>query len=245
MVLGPTNVGKSALVAALTNAAPEVAEIPFTTWQPTPGMMPVENIQVQLIDTPSLDRDYVEPELLDLIRRSDMLLLVVDVHADPVQQLEDTISFLGEHRIVPLHLRDRNPMKERQTYIPVLVLANKSDDEVSDENFEIFCELLETVWPLLPVSAVTGRNSDRLGQEIFEKLDVIRIYSKAPGKDPDLQSPFVMEKGGTVEEFARKIHQDFYENLKSARVWGSADFDGQMVGRDYVLQDGDVVELRI
>ncbi len=126
----------------------------------------------------------------------------------------------------------------------MLVLANKSDDEASDENFEIFCELLENEWPLLPVSARTSRNFDRLGQEVFGKLDVIRIYSKAPGKDPDLQSPFVMEKGGTVEEFARKIHLDFYENLKSARVWGSADFEGQMVARDYILQDGDVVELR-
>ncbi|NIM97892.1 MAG: GTP-binding protein, partial [candidate division Zixibacteria bacterium] len=90
VVVGPPNVGKSALVAALTNATPEVADFPFTTWTPTPGMMPVENIQIQLIDTPPLNRDYMEPELLDLIRRADLVLLVVDLQTDPVQQLEET-----------------------------------------------------------------------------------------------------------------------------------------------------------
>ena len=58
-VVGAPNVGKSALVAALTNATPDVSEAPFTTWQPTPGMMPFEDVQVQLIDTPSLCPEYV------------------------------------------------------------------------------------------------------------------------------------------------------------------------------------------
>ena len=79
VVTGPTNTGKSALVAALTNATPEVAPYPNTTWKPTPGMMPVKNIQIQLIDTPPIDRDYIEPELIDLIRRADLILLVVDL----------------------------------------------------------------------------------------------------------------------------------------------------------------------
>jgi ribosome-interacting GTPase 1 len=208
-------------------------------------MMPVENIQVQLIDTPPLNRDYVESELLDLIRKSDLILLVVDLQRDPVQQLENTIAFLQKHRIVPFRLKDRYAEQRRVTFKPLLVLANKSDDEESDEDFEIFRALLEDDWPLLPVSAATGRNLDRLKQIVFERLEVIRIYSKAPGKEPDLSAPFVMEKGGTVAEFARKIHQDFFEGLKSARVWGSAAYDGQMVERDYVLHDGDVVELRI
>jgi ribosome-interacting GTPase 1 len=245
VVVGPTNVGKSALVAALTNATPEVADYPFTTWTPTPGMMPVENIQIQLIDTPPLNRGFVESELLDLIRKSDLILLVVDLQTDPVQQLENTIAFLQEHRIAPLHLKDRYTEQGHLTFKPLLVLANKNDDETSDEDFEIFRQLLEDDWPLLPVSATTGRNLERLKQIVFERLEIIRIYSKAPGKEPDFSSPFVMEKGSTVAEFARKIHLDFFEKLKSARVWGSAAYDGQMVERDYVLHDGDVVELRI
>jgi len=245
VVVGPANVGKSALVAALTNATPEVADSPFTTWKPTPGMMPLENIQIQLVDTPPLNRDFVEPELVDLIRGPDLILLVVDLQTDPVQQLEDTIAFLQEHRIVPRHLQDRYAEQRRLTFIPLLVLANKNDDENSDEDFEIFCELLEDDWPLLPVSATSGRNLERLKRVVFERLEVIRIYSKPPGKEPNLSAPFILKKGGTVAEFAGKVHQDFFERLKTARVWGSVVYDGQMVRRDYVLRDGDVVELRV
>ena len=245
VVLGPTNVGKSALVATLTNATPEVADSPFTTWKPTPGMMPMEDIQIQLVDTPPLNRDYVEPELLDLIRGSDLILLVVDLQADPFQQLEDTMALLQEHRIVPRHLKDRHIEQRRLAFVPLLVLVNKSDDEDSDEDFRIFCELLEDDWPLLPVSATTNRNLERLKQVVFERLEIIRVYSKPPGEEPDLSAPFVLKKGSTVAELAGKVHQDFFESLKSARVWGRGVYDGQMVGRDHVLHDGDVVELRI
>jgi len=245
VVVGPPNVGKSALVATLTNATPEVAGFPFTTWTPTPGMMPVEDIQIQLIDTPPLNRDYMEPELLDLIRRADLVLLVVDLQTDPVQQLEEAVVLLVEHHIVPRHLEDRYPQQRGLTFIPFLVLANKCDDEGSDEDFEIFCELLEDGWSLLPLSATTGRNLELLKQAVFERLEIIRIYSKTPGKEPDFAAPFVMKKGGTLEDFAGKIHQDFVANLKVARVWGNGVYDGQPVGRNHVLHDGDVVELHI
>jgi ribosome-interacting GTPase 1 len=238
-------VGKSALVAALTNATPEVADYPFTTWTPTPGMMPVENVQIQLIDTPPLNRDFVEPELMDLIRRSDLILLVVDLQADPIAQLEDMIALLREHRIVPHRLKDRHAEERRLTFIPLLVLANKCDDENTCEDFEIFRQLLEDDWPLLPVSATTGRNLEGLKQAVFERLEIIRIYSKPPGGEPDLSAPFILKNDCTVAEFARKVHQDFFEKLKAARVWGSAEYDGQLVQRDHVLHDGDVVELRI
>jgi ribosome-interacting GTPase 1 len=245
VVIGSNNVGKSALVAALTNAAPEVSQSPFTTWEPTPGMMLVENVQIQLVDTPSLDRGFAEPELLNLIRRSDLILLVVDLQTDPVRQLESTIAFLQENHIVPLRLKDRYTEQRRLTFKPLLVLANKSDDEDSDEILEIFRELLEDDWPLISVSAATGRNLEHLKKIVLDQLEVIRIYSRTPGKEPDFSAPFVLKKGSTVAEFARGIHQDFFEKLRSARVWGSAAFDGQMVQRDYVLHDGDVVELRI
>jgi len=245
VLVGPANVGKSALVAALTNAIPEVADYPFTTWTPTPGMMPVEDIQIQLIDTPPLNKDFVEPELMHLIRRSDLILLVVDLQTYPIEQLDDTIAILQEHRIVPRHRQDRYTEQRRLTFIPLLVVVNKNDDESSDEDLEVLRELLEDDWPLLPVSATTGRHFERLKQAVFERLEIIRVYTKPPGEAPDLSAPFVLKRGSTVGEFAGKVHQDFIQNLKSARVWGSAVYDGQMVSRDHVLQDGDVVELRI
>ena len=111
--------------------------------------------------------------------------------------------------------------------------------------FEIFRELLEDDWPLLPISATTGRNLELLKQTVFERLGITRVYSKAPGREPDFTAPFILKKGDTIADFAGKIHKDFGENLKTARVWGDVVYDGQMVGRDYVIQDGDVVELRI
>ncbi len=231
VLVGPANTGKSALVAALTNATPEVAPYPFTTWTPTPGMMPIENIQVQLIDTPPLNQEYVEPELLQLIRRADLILLMVDLQAYPIQQIEETVAFLEECRILP-------------SAIPLLVVVNKTDDAQADADFEVLCELLGEAHTLVPVSAETGRHVDRLKQAIYDALGIMRVYSKPPGADPDRSAPFVLPLGSTVEEFAGKVHQDFIKNLKSARLWGSAAFDGQMVARDHILHEGDVIELR-
>ena len=245
VLIGATNAGKSALLRALTHAEPEVSPAPYTTWKPIPGMMPVENIQVQLVDTPPMDREYVEPALFDLVRRSDLILLVVDLQADPLKQLEDTITLLEEHRIAPAHLRQGYPPESRMVFIPLVVLANKCDDASLDELFEVCCEMLEGDWTKLPVSAETGRNFGVLKQIVYERLDIIRVYAKPPGKEADLEKPFVLKKGSTISELGRKIHRDFFDKLKTARVWGSTAFEGQMVQRDYVLQDGDIVELRI
>jgi small GTP-binding protein len=244
VIVGFANVGKSLFVASLTNATPEVADFPFTTWTPTPGMMLVEDIQIQVIDTPPLNREFVEPELLDMIRRADIVVLMVDLQADPLMQLEKSMELLQSHRISSPH--DEDHSRERHMTIkPIFVVVNKYDDESLDEDFEIFHELLEEDCPVVPISVKTGRNINVLQRMLFDELDVIRIYSKIPGKDPDLSTPYIMEKGSTVEEFARKVHQDFYKQLKSARVWGDVAFEGQMVSRDHVLKDGDVVELKI
>ncbi|MEJ2736190.1 MAG: TGS domain-containing protein [Anaerolineae bacterium] len=245
VLVGVANVGKSALVAALTNATPEVAAYPFTTWTPTPGMMEMENVQIQLIDTPPLNEDFIEPEMLNLVRRADLVLLVIDLQGYPLQELEDTVAILREHRIIPSYLQEDSAGERRPTVVPALVLANKCDDEACAEDFIVLCELLDHDWPLLPVSATTGRNLEHMKRVVYDRLGMIRVYAKPPGREPDYSAPFVMREGGTVEEFASKVHQDFAKNLKSARVWGSATHDGQMVGRDHVLHEGDVVELRI
>jgi ribosome-interacting GTPase 1 len=83
-------------------------------------------------------------------------------------------------------------------------------------------------------------------QAVYQKLGIMRVYSQAPGETAKLDLPFVLPIGSTVEAFAAKIHQDFAENMKSARVWGeSAAFEGQTVSREHVLQDGDIVELNM
>ncbi len=246
VIIGTTNVGKSSLVANQTNADPEVSEVPFTTWAPSPGMMMIENIQVQLIDTPPLGEDYIDPEYLNLIRRVDLVLIMIDLHAHPVQQLDFIYEKLQENRIAPKHLEGEIEVEGFLLHVPSLVIVNKYDSEEYEEHYQIFQELLEREYPMVPVSVKTGYNIDALKERIFEELNVIRVYSKAPGKEPDKNAPFVVEKGIILGDFAGKVHKDFQENLKTAKIWGaSADFPGQMVSRDHVLEDEDVVELQI
>ena len=228
-IIGPANTGKSAFVASVTNATPEVADFPFTTWQPTPGMMPIDNIQVQLIDTPALDREFLEPELLDLFRRADMILILVDLQAFPFDQLESSVKILEDVGIIAIDRIDRYPDDRRWYTKPILVVVNKCDDETYLGDFQVFCELLEGGWSCIPLSAQTGFGLENLQQEIFNRLNILRVYSKAPGREPDKNSPFVLDIGTTVEEFAGKVHQDFAAKLKSAKVWGSSDFDGQIM----------------
>jgi ribosome-interacting GTPase 1 len=245
VLMGSPNVGKSALVGALTNADPPVADFPHSTWKPTPGMMHFENVQIQLIDMPPISKEHTELWLLDVARRADLILIVVDVQTDPMLQLEETVSFLKDNKIAPLGMEHTRALSDRWTFVTFLVVANKSDDQSAEENFEIFKSLAEENLSLIPVSAKTGRNFDLLKQRLFASLEIIRVYTKVPGKEPDLGAPFVLKRGSKVEDLASKIHKDFAEKLKYAKVWGENVYDGQMVQRDHVLQDGDIVELHV
>ena len=243
ILVGMPNVGKSSLIASLTHAKPTISEAPFSSWVPIPGMMEWEHVQIQLIDTPPLNRDHMESEQFDLIRSADLLLLLVDLQADAMQQLEDARDILLEHRL-PIRCRQNiDEVSAIEQFIPVMVVVNKYDDESYSEDVLLFRELSRCDWPIVTVSSTNGHLLEELQQEIFRELNIIRVYSKPPGKPADHTAPFVLKKGGTVEELAGKVHKDFLSNLKSARVWGTGVHDGQQVGRDHVLHDGDVVEL--
>jgi len=244
-VIGAPNVGKSALVNALTNASPEVADFPCTTWTPTPGMMLVDYAPIQLIDTPPLQTGYVEPALMDLIRRAELLLMLIDLQADPIKQLQDTIAILADHNIQPLFELANDENTSGIFLRPLQIVVNKYDGDAFAEDFEILGELLEQDWQMIPISATMGHNLDLLKQSIFERLQLIRVYARPPGEEVDPTAPFVLAKGSTVEDLAAKVHQDFFEQFKSARIWGSGSFQGQMVGRDHALWNGDIVELHI
>jgi ribosome-interacting GTPase 1 len=245
LVIGSTNVGKSSLIAKVTHANPKISASPFTTWFPTPGMMPIKDIQIQLIDTPPINREFTEPELFTLMQSSDLLLLMIDLQNSPTAQLEETLRILEEHRIIQLSHKKHYQINKHFKFFPFLFIVNKYDNENYNEDFEILCELLEYPCPLFPISVTNSRNLDILGEKIYEKLEIMRIYSKPPGKEPDLGQPFVLKKGSTIEEFASKVHKDFSQRLKTARIWGTGVYDGQMVGKDHVLNDEDIVELHL
>jgi ribosome-interacting GTPase 1 len=130
--------------------------------------------------------------------------------------------------------------------LPALMIANKADRIADiDAELEAFRELTGCGYPVLAVSAETGSGLGGIGPWLFEHLGIVRVYTKAPGRPPDKQRPFTLRRGQTVVDVAQLVHKDLARSLKYARVWGKSGFDGQHVGRDHQVADGDVVELHV
>jgi len=231
VLIGPPNAGKSQLVSRLTNARPEVADYPFTTRLPTPGMMNFEDIQIQLVDLPPVAPEFTESWLPQVLRYADLGVLVVDVNDSAVL---DGIEFV--HR----------KLEEWRVRPPGLLVANKADLPGARENFSVLEELYGARQPCLLVSALGGENLDRFARAVFDALGLVRVYTKAPGKKADLTAPYVARRGDTVLEVARMVHKDFAEKLKFARLYRlDGDRDGLMVERTHVVKDQDILEFHI
>jgi ribosome-interacting GTPase 1 len=245
VLVGPPNAGKSALVTRLTKAQPEVGDYPFTTRRPIAGMMQFINIQIQLVDLPAVSDEYMEPWLPSLVRPADLALLVLDL-ASPslLDDAEQVIAILGRSKVglVP----PGSPAAPLGwAHVPTLLVANKVDAPQAEGALEILRSYSGSRFPVHAVSAQTGVGLEQLRRMIYDALGIVRVYSKPPGKEPSMQSPVVLPRGSTIVEMAEAIHKDFARQLKFARVWGGTKFSGQRVQRDYVVQEGDVIELHI
>lgn len=245
-LLGPPNVGKSQLLASLTHATPEVAPYPFTTTKPAVGMMPYRDIAIQLVDTPPIADKRIEWWLLDIVRNTDLLLLVADLSADDAsEQLDSIVESLQSSKVrlgsdehtAALHVGD--------VCKTALIVANKDDIDRTQARFQALREAYSTRFPVVSVSARARDRLNNLKEEIYKALDILRVYTKEPGKPPDMTEPVVLKRGSTVIEAARAIHKDFAHNLRYARLWDSNRYNGQRVERSHVVQDGDVVEFHI
>ena len=243
-LVGTPNAGKSQLLAALTHAEPEIADYPFTTQMPQAGMMSFENIQIQLVDLPPLTADHTEPWAFIIMRNADCLLLLLDLGQDPVSELETIREVLRGQRIA---LRgDAEGDAEPDSFIKrYLLVGNKGDLPTARENAAIFKEFYGERFPLVVISAKEGKDVNGLRQQLFSLLDILRVYSKRPGREADPKAPIILKQGSTVLDLAKEIHKDFVSKLQYARLWGSGRFDGQRVQRDYILHDGDIIELHM
>jgi ribosome-interacting GTPase 1 len=260
-LVGPPNAGKSTLHAALTGSKSEAGPFPYTTKFPVPGMLPFEDIAFQLVDLPPVSREHMEPSLLGALQGADAAWLVVDL-ADP--ECTDHVSLIVEElarRKIALEQRwpgwppdkgaasfERAGVSEAEddlfgVRLPTLLVANKSDLDPDPDEVKVLEELLGIRYPALAVSAARGTNLGELAPFLFRALGIVRVYSKVPGKPPDKQRPFTVRAGGRVIDVARLVHQDVAATLKYARLWGSGEFDGQQVGPEHRVADGDVLEL--
>jgi ribosome-interacting GTPase 1 len=232
---GAANSGKSQLLRTVTNATPEVADYPFTTRIPIPGMLLFENVRLQLVDLPPISSEYTESWVPQVIRNADAVLWIVDLSDDDVlDRLEDTGTFLANAHV---HLQK----------MKVLMVGNKKDAAGADDRLAIVSEVYRGRFPLTTISAAgaSPKEIEDFKRVVYDFLDVVRVYTKAPGKKPDFTDPYVVAKGSTVLDVAEKVHRDFVPSLKYARIWGEGKADGIMVPRDFVISEGDILELHV
>jgi ribosome-interacting GTPase 1 len=243
LLVGLPNTGKSQLLAAVTDALPEIADYPFTTKSPTIGMMKFENIQIQLVDTPPITSKESHIWLNNIARNADLIAIMVDLDTNPIEQLETTIQELDNTGIVPTTYGSQEITGKQQKEI--LVIGNKFDLENSNLNSRELTQKYNAKFQIISISAKDGKNIEELKSLLFSSLNIIRIHTKSPGIKPDLNDPMIMKKGSTMKDAAEAVHKDFRAKLKYALVWGSGKFDGQRVSPDHVLQDNDIIELHI
>ena len=247
VLLGGPNAGKSQLLATLTRATPQVAEYPFTTQVPQPGMMPWEDVAVQLVDTPPVTADYLEPYMYGIIRGADLALLLVDLGDDSgIEQCQGVIDRLRQTKT---RLARQSCLSEEDvglSYTRTFLVPNKIDLPEAQDRLELLHELCPLDFEKYVISAQHGTGLEELRAAIYGALDVVRVYSKLPSaKEPDRDRPFTLRRGSTLMDMAGQVHKDYVDGLKFARVWGTAVHDGTVVKGDYVLHDKDVVELHM
>ena len=244
-LIGTPNVGKSSIVGGLTHAHVKIADYPFATAVPVPGMVPYEDIQIQLIDTPPVTAEHVPAGSPGLWHAADALLIVADLASDSfLEDVETCLRHLADRRIeLTDGPRARPQEPEAMLKVPGLVLANKLDVAGASDNLDLLRELCGTRARVEPLSTRDARRMACIPELLFKLLHVIRIYAKPPGRKPDLAEPFVLPAGSDVHELARRVYRGFEQQVKAARLWGHGVADGQNVQLDHVLHDRDIVEL--
>ena len=246
VIIGSPNTGKSSLIKALTNANPEIGDYPFTTRLPSPAMMPYENIQIQLVDMPPITQDYFEFWQAELIKAADAALLILDISVpDPVEDFLTLMAKLEEKRIDLVPQETDIPQEKQQFMKKTLIIASKADHPEDEKNLETIKDFIDQDFTPIPISIYKEKTLEELKKRIYDLLDIIRVYSKIPGKKVDHDDPYVFKRGSSLMDMAKAVHKDFAQRLKFARIWGKNKYQGQKVNRSYILEDEDIIELHI
>ncbi|MBC8205132.1 TGS domain-containing protein [bacterium] len=242
-LIGPPNSGKSSLFNALTSASSEVQDYPYTTVKPQPGICRFDNYRIQIVDLPPVMNDSMEGWMSDLVRTADGAGIVVD--GSNIESLESTADLLTAVDRANLYLRGPEWKGEAPlgTIIKSTFLAVNKIDIADDEAVRFFQAEFSGLMPVCLISAKDNDSIRRIFKTIVDTLKVMRIYTKIPGKDPDMYEPYIVDRGVSVGQLAEDIHRDFADNFRFARLWGKNTFNARRVGRDHVLEDEDIIEI--
>jgi ribosome-interacting GTPase 1 len=304
-LIGLTNVGKSSLLSAVTNAKVEVSSNPYTTREPIPGIMNYQDIQFQLVEAPALMEGSAEGrawglQTLAISRNADGLILMVDLSQDSVGQLSLILCELEKARVLVSKPKGRVEIERRYMgaglriiligrlvnctmreveellrsyrvanavvkisgeatldevedaifestiYKPTIIVANKIDLEGSEANLKTLESYVGDKLPILAVSCEKRYHLEKLGETLFNVLDIMRVYTKEPNEKQFSKKPFILRRESTVYGLAKNIHSDFSKKFSFAKVWAKRlVFSPQKVGSGFVLEDGDIVEIHV
>jgi small GTP-binding protein len=223
LILGPPNSGKTSLINLLCNTNFKVANYPFTTQLPTPGMLKYENVLIQIVDTPPITRDFKPGWLKNLARQADSILVLTDLENDPENQLKEIEEILNEWKIE----------KEK-----IFFVGNKIDSEKGKENFE----KLKKIFDIFGISTKEKIGIEELKRKIFESLKIIRVYPKEPRKEVDFENPFVLRRGTKLIDFVKEINEEWVERFRGGKLYEKDLKSFKIVGKYYELKDGDIIE---
>ena len=244
VLVGMPNCGKSALVDAVTNAEPEVEDYPYSTFKPTVGMMAYEDIQIQLVDLPPLS-EFAEPWLFSLIRNADAVVIMIDLSEnEPVEQMMEVLDYMEKANIHLVHPQKRDPEYAGPgVQKKAVILASKCDFDEDRSALGGLVELYGEDFPITATSVVSDEAIEDMKRSLFDLLEILRVYSKKPGEKPSFEAPYILPVGSTMIDVVKAIHYEMVDTLEFAKIWGSSEFDGQRVERDYVVSDGDIIEV--
>ena len=216
-LIGLPNSGKSSILAKLTNVQSKATDFPFSTRFPDIGTFDYEGVKAQIIDLPSLGSEYFD---IGISNTADCLLIVIQDLSE-IQEIEKYL------------LRARGKR---------LFIINKSDVLNQDELRKLEERLKSKRIPGIIFSAHTSYNLDQLKRVMFQQMNILRVYTKEPGK-PRTHEPIVLPIGSTVKDAAEKILKGFSQRIKETHLTGpSSKFPNQKVGLSHELKDLDVVE---
>lgn len=219
VLVGKTNSGKSLLLNNLTNAHSRVSENNFTTKDPELGTMNYEGVKAQIVDLPSIrSKDFDH----NIVNTADCLLLVIEELND-LNEVEKSLD------------------KSRGKFI---IVINKIDNLSDNERRKLEERCKSKRLNYILVSAEKGIGIDELKKKIFLFMEVIRVFTKEPGKKKN-NDPVTLKKGATVKDVAETIYKGFSMKVKETRLTGpSGKFSNQRVGMKHKLKDMDIVEFR-
>ena len=227
-LVGPPNVGKSSVLQALSEIQIKTGDYAFTTLRPVPALTRIGGVWVQLVEIPGLiggageDRGGGRP-LLGVLRSADAIVYCVRASGDAAE-LQTVMEEVLAAEI------------ER----PYVIAATRAD-EATDSQLAALRARFANV-DVLPVSVLDDASLDALREKMWQLTGLIRVYLRKDGEVAE--EPLALTPPATVLDVADAVHHDLASSFTGARLWGpSARFDGQRVGREQPVQDGDTVEI--